>query len=179
MSTPHSHEPLEWARVQTTIRRQVARRLGDCDAATLDDLTQEGLILLLRLSRREPLRNPTGAALTVATRVAVDEIRRRCRRRARDVAWVAAHLDVAGPPDGAADEAALRWSALVDLLRVHHPAGHALAQAYIEHGDWRSVALALGRGHDAVRQQWARCMARCRAAVQKDPGLRELLLERA
>jgi DNA-directed RNA polymerase specialized sigma24 family protein len=153
MSVTHSPERLEWDRARMTIRRQVARRLGDCDAATLDDLTQEGLVLLLRLSRREPLRNPTGAALMVATRIAVDEIRRRCRRRVRIVAWDVAHLDVAGPGDDSTDDSALRWSALLDL--------------------------ALGRGHDAVRQQWARCMARCREAVRKDPGLRELLLDRA
>ena len=173
-----SPEEIDWIHVRARVRRRIAFRLGSCDAATLDDLTQEALVQLVRLSRSEPLRNPDAAATMVANRVVVDEIRRRRRRRQRLVDWEPVHTNAARAPVASDDDPELRWFVLLELLRTRHPAGHALAQAYAEHGDWQSVARALGRGHDAVRQQWARCVLRCREAVRRDPDLQELMVGR-
>ena len=165
---------IDWNALRATVRRTIQSQLGRADQALIEDLTQEALIGILRVLRREPARDLTSLARAVARNTAIDEIRRRQReRRGLGALKEDSHAGGGSPlpvMDPLAESPEFLWFLLVEYFRSHNAPCHALALLYAEKGDWKSVAAALDLSHDAVRQQWSRCTKAFRAALMKDPG---------
>jgi len=164
---------IDWLQARALMRERISLRLGPCDAAVLEDLTQEGIIQLLRLTRREAPRNLGGMVTVVARSVAIDEIRRRQRQRLRFADWESV-LNQVGEASEApltdAGDSELLWFLMLEFFRRRRAPCLELAQSYSEHGNWRDVATAVGRGYEAVRQQWARCTKVFRDELERNPG---------
>jgi DNA-directed RNA polymerase specialized sigma24 family protein len=154
------------------MRERIGAQLGTSDPALLDDLTQEGIIQLLRLARREATRNLGGVVTVVARSVAIDEIRRRQRQRVRFQDWenVRGEVERSQSPLTDAGDSETLWFLLLEFFRSRKAPCLQLARAYAEQGNWRDVALAVGRGYEAVRQQWARCTKTFRSELRRHPG---------
>jgi hypothetical protein len=171
-TTSSADSTIDWVHARALMRERIGLQLGTSDPAVLDDLTQEGVIQLLRLARREPTRNLGGAVTVVARSVAIDEIRRRQRHRARFSDWENARIEVehaSSPLTDSADTETL-WFLMLEYFRQHKAPCLKLACRYAECGNWRAVADRVGRGYEAVRQQWARCTRVFRDELRRHPG---------
>lgn len=170
---PKRERDIDWSRTRVQIRDRIRAQLGPGDGS-LDDLTQQALIELLRVVRREGAHHLDGLIVVVARTTVIDDIRRRQRERARSVHWDVALEQIerrpgpgSDPPDHAAE---LLWFTLLEFLRVHDSPCYGLALAYAQLGDWKHVAESEQRSYDATRQQWSRCVRRFRDALKRDPG---------
>src|SRR5262245_64525475 len=83
---PTASGPTDWAAVRGRLRSLICAKLGGEDAS-IEDLTQEALIEIVRIGRRESIRNLDGLMSVVAAATVVDEIRRRRRWRLRQTDW--------------------------------------------------------------------------------------------
>ena len=72
-STP---TPPDWPSLRAYALRRIRGRLRFAPAETIEDLAQEVLVTLFRLSQRETLMNPEALATTLVHRVCVDHVRR-------------------------------------------------------------------------------------------------------
>lgn len=171
-TSPLPDTEIDWTTARALMRERIAAQMGSCEPDELEDLTQEGLIQLHRLARRETPRNLGGVITVVARSVAIDEIRRRQRRRRRFAEWDSAReqAEQAPSPPDQGGETELLWFLMLEFFRRHKAACLTLAQVYSEHGNWRNVAENVGRGYEAVRQQWARCTRVFREALRRNPG---------
>lgn len=172
--SPGAEPTIDWVQARALLRSRIARQLGTAHDPQIDDLTQEALIDLLRVVRRDGFRSLDGLATVIARSVVASEIRRRQRYRARFGDWQA-HLDDVVELPGASrgewdDPQQTLWFLLVEYFRSRHAPCLRLAELYATHGDWKQVAQALGRSHDAIRQQWSRCSRAFRDALRRDPG---------
>lgn len=164
---------IDWDATRSRLRGKIIAQLGKEDAS-VEDLTQQALIDILRLVRRDGARNLDGLVQVVARSTAIDEIRRRQRTRARHPSWESS-LDLieAMPNPGTdhwTDSAELLWFLLLEFFREHQAPCHDLARMYAELGTWDRAAESLGQSCDATRQQWSRCVKSFRRAIEKDPG---------
>lgn len=175
-SGPRREPELDWATVQASLRRQLARRAGTGDREYLDDLVQEASIRLLRAVRRGPVNHVEGLAVTIAYRTWIDFIRRRMRCRklfsagAKTEATVGPEAFVWGDP-----AERLRFVVLELFDREGSTGCLELARAYFAEKDWKSVAASLDRSHDAIRKAWSRCVDTVRRMVKEDRALSRLL----
>jgi hypothetical protein len=173
-SIPQREHEIDWNRTRSALRARIHAQLGRCDAAQLDDLAHEGLVVILRLTRRVGARNLDGLIAVVGRNVAINEIRRRTRRRARSADWDQSLHRILRLPSSDLGEwdDSLRelWFLVLEFFRTRKAACYSLAVAYAELGDWKSVGGQLGLQHDAVRQQWARCARLFREELRRDPG---------
>ena len=171
-SAAHETE-IAWDEAAAFLRRRLEYAVGATGRDAIDDLVQESLVRLLRAVRREPVENLAALMTEIARRTAIDWLRRRTR-------W-SAIVDPANPPlDGVADPKAHaeplgdpveRLSfVVVEFFGARESGCRDLAVAYFAAQDWRAVAAARGRSHDAVRKQWSRCLELLRAAAHSDRG---------
>jgi DNA-directed RNA polymerase specialized sigma24 family protein len=171
---PSGNQDIDWNALRATVRGTVQAQLGHAEREVIEDLTQEAMVGILRVLRREPARDLTALARVVARNTAIDEIRRRQRDRDR-VAGLQTKLAADDGMDGAShdsgqDSPEFLWFLLVEYFRAQNSPCHRLALLYAEKGDWPSVAAALDLSHDVVRKQWSRGTQAFRAALSKDPG---------
>jgi RNA polymerase sigma factor (sigma-70 family) len=179
---PPPPEPeVDWNAVRRTVRDAIRSQLGRAEPALVEDLTQHALIGVLRALRREPARDLSALARTIARSTAIDEIRRLQRERRGLSAWQSepSRRETQDHPSDLRleDQPELLWFLLVEHFRIHNAPCHALAQMYVEQGDWRGAAEALGVSYDAVRKQWSRCSQAFRLAMRRDPGVFEEWLD--
>ena len=171
---PQHERDIDWGSASAQLRTRIRERLGRCDDATLQDLTQEALIHLVREVRHNGARSLTGLIVVIARSTAVNEIRRRKRRRARFADWEELVETVENLPEPERfedfEEWELIWFLLLEYFRRRRAPCHALAVAFAEKGDWKAVAESVGQSHDAIRQQWSRCTRAFRDALRRDPG---------
>jgi len=161
---------VDWAAARAFLRRRIGAALQSGDGATLDDLAQDALVRLLRAVRREGARNLPGLMAMIARRTATDHIRAKIRWKL----FQQALSRLAPSPSGAlpSPEIGDPLHNLRFLVLEFFRGGTLcaeLARAYFEEQKWEGVASHLGRSHEAVRQQWSRCLGRLRAAAQRDP----------
>jgi DNA-directed RNA polymerase specialized sigma24 family protein len=173
-TAPRREREIDWNRARSLLRTRIRSQLGRCDETQLEDLAHEGLIILLRLARRDGVRNLEGLIVNVSRNVAINEIRRLKRRRLRLVDWDQSLEQILELPDSSPDvwDDSLRelWFLVLEFFRVKKAACHGLAMTYAELGDWKSAGERLGLEHDAVRQQWSRCARMFREELRRDPG---------
>ena len=172
-SSPKSEPEIDWNRARVMLRARISSLLGRSDPAT-EDLTQEALVDLLRVVRREGWRGSDGLLTVIARSVVASEIRRRQRYRLRFADWEQ-HLDkIVELPSGAAhewdDPLRTLWFLLVEYFRVRKAPCLLIAERYAELEDWKAVAEATGQTHDSVRQQWSRCSRMFREELRRNPG---------
>lgn len=179
MGTPPTVDTLleaqiDWEAARTRTMARIRAELPGWGRERIEDLAHEALIQLLRVVRREGIRNLDGLLGQVAKTTVIDAIRREQRRRAR-FSEVGEDLpEVPAPPVGPDDELAdplerLRFVVL-EHFRRHDTACGGLALAFFSDEDWKTVAEGLGRTYDAVRQQWSRCVRALRAALASEAG---------
>lgn len=160
---------IDWTAATRTMRRMIAARTYRCDAATIDDLTQEALVRLDRVARKEEIRELEAMMHHVARLTVLDHISR-MRRRRTEVDLVNAE----GLDNGAARTAALT-RAVATLLRFFEQEGLArcaeLARALHAGVEWAEVAASHARTPEAVRKEWSRCAAAARQAIGSAGGL--------
>ena len=173
-SVPRREREIDWDRARSQLRTRIRTQLGRCEETHLEDLTHEGLIVLLRVARRDGVRNLDGLVVTVARTVAINEIRRIKRRRAHLADWDQSLDQVLKLPSSSPhewDESLQElWFLVLEFFRVRKAPCHSLAMAYAELGDWKASAERLGLEHDAARQQWSRCARMLRDELRRDPG---------
>jgi DNA-directed RNA polymerase specialized sigma24 family protein len=178
MADPETPDPkrehhIDWDQTRRQIRDRIQAQVGQDDPA-IDDLTQQALIELLRVVRRDGASRLPGLIAVVARTTAIDEIRRRRRSRARSFDWKSSLDRIEGLPDPGenswSDSAELLWFLLLEFMRERQAPCHDLALRYAEKGDWKTVAEESGKGYDAIRQQWSRCVRAFRKALRRDPG---------
>lgn len=171
-SAAHETE-IAWDEAAAFLRRRFQYQLSACGRDTIDDLVQEALVRLLRAVRREPIENLEALMTEIARRTAIDWMRRRTR-------W-SAIVDPAHPPvEDVADPKARAeelgdpldrlYFVVVEFFGTRESGCRDLATAYFAGQDWKAVAEARGRSHDAVRKQWSRCLELLRAAARNDRG---------
>ena len=174
LPAPRREREIDWNRARSLLRARIRSQLGRCDETQLEDLAHEGLIILLRLARRDGVRNLDGLIVNVARNVAINEIRRLKRRRSRLADWDQSLEQILKLPDSSLHEwdDSLRelWFLVLEFFRMNKAACHTLAMTYAELGDWKAAAERLGLEHDAIRQQWSRCARLFRDELRRDPG---------
>ena len=173
-SSPRRGPEIDWERSRTLLRAQIRAHLGRCEETQLGDLAHEGLVILLRLARREGGADLDRRVKTVARSVATNEIRRRKRRRSRRADWDhnLEHILRLPEAEGGEWDDSLRelWFLLLEFFRVKNASCHSLAMTYAELGDWKAAGERLGLGFEAVRRQWSSCAGLFRAELRRDPG---------
>jgi len=171
---------IRWTEAEAFLRRRLDFELPANARAHLDDLVQESLVRLLRAVRREPVDNVEALMTEIARRAAIDCLRRRTR-------WNVV-LDPEAPDFDQVADPASRSPFGDPLERVHFvvleffTAREArcrdLAVAFFAEQDWKVVAAAQGRSHEAVRKQWSRCLETLREAARGEGGLLSDCLDR-
>jgi len=173
-SNPQAATP-DWDELRLRTMQRIRTRLRNLPPTTLEDLAQEVLVTLFRLSRREPLVNPGVLAATLADRVCVDHV----RRLRGPVAAVEPLPDPGAPlelplADGSRglplDVPELLRFLIHEHLRVHDAACQGLAADFFVEQSWSAVASRLETRHPTVIKRWARCMQRVRPLVRRGAG---------
>lgn len=174
--TPDSRVETEvdWDDARRFIQRVIRHRVGHADPSTIDDLTQEALVRLLRALRHEGARNLEGLMTEIARRTAIDWIRTRGRwgrlvRPLDDATDDPADPSVSLPDEFGDPDERIRFTVL-EYFSARSPGCHALAIAFFQDEDWQRVAERTGRGYAAVRKQWSRCIEALRQAARTGAG---------
>lgn len=169
-----AHETdIAWDEAAAFLRRRLQYQLSASGRDAIDDLVQEALVRLLRAVRREPVENLEALMTEIARRTAIDWLRRRTRWNLI-VDPANPSIDGVADPKGRAEELGDPVDRLsfvvVEFFGARESACRDLAIAYFERQDWKAVAEARGRSHDAIRKQWSRCLELLRAAARSDRG---------
>lgn len=159
------------------------RMLGDVEDA--EDVVQDAYLRWHR-QKRDDIRSPEAWLVTVATRLAVDRLRRAAADRARYVGpWlpepIATDADPPAPDRGTelASDLSVALLVLLESLAPEERAAFLLREVFGT--DYTEIARILERRPDAVRQMVHRARRRVRTGrsrVAGTPGEHERLLER-
>lgn len=165
---------IRWDEAVAFVRRRLGYELPASTRGQIDDLVQESMVRLLRAVRREPIENVEALMTEIARRTAIDSLRRRTRWSAL-VRPEEPDIDQIPDPQARADEVGDPLERLhfvvLEFFTVREARCRELAAAYFADQDWKVVANARGRSHDAVRKQWSRCLELLRAEARRDQGL--------
>ena len=165
----------DWEALRLLAMQRIRAQVRSVSAAVLEDLTQELLVTLFRLSRRERLVHPEALVGTLAHRVCVDHV-----RRGRGPAGRLDPVPDSGSALGPLASGPLR-AAPVDLLellrflvlehlREQDASCQELASMFYAEQSWSSVAEQLGIRHHTVIKRWSRCTVRVRKLVSTQQG---------
>jgi RNA polymerase sigma factor (sigma-70 family) len=167
-----SEAEIRWDEAVSFLRRRLERTLRGNTRRHLDDLVQESLVRLLRAVRREPVDNVEALMTEIARRVEIDCVRRNTRWSAL-VEPAPDDLDRIAPttPEESVGDPVDRLQFLViEYFTAREARCRDLAVAYFADQDWKHVAEAAGRSHEAVRKQWSRCIEMLRQAARDEQG---------
>jgi len=172
---PSAETEIDWASARIFLQRALRCSLDRVEPDLVQDLTQEALVRLLRAVRREEPMNLDALMTEIARRTRIDFIRKR-----RTWSAILGPLDESdsnrpdahgSAPDQLGDPCERLEFVVTEFFRMRHAPCLELARRYFDEQDWVAVAADLGRGNDAVRQQWSRCLAMLRKASADNPGL--------
>lgn len=167
--------PPDWVALRAYALLRIRGRLRFAPAETLEDLAQEVMVTLFRLSQREALLNPEALATTLVHRVCVDHVRRMHGPTGR--------LDPL--PDGdtplelpardpsqevPADMLEMFRFVVLEYFRTHDAPCHQLAADFFAEQSWSVVARRLGLKHNTVIKRWSRCMEQVRELARSQRG---------
>ena len=165
---------IDWKDTTRRLRAAIRMRLGPCDEQMLLDLVQEASVGLLRQVRREGARNLHGLISVIAHRTAIDEIRRRTRRRLRSENFDELSKDIPEESSGSSGDRLSRlWFLAMEFFRQNKSDCQDLGLKYAQLHGWELVARELGITTLAVRGRWSRCMKAFRDWLSRDPELME------
>jgi DNA-directed RNA polymerase specialized sigma24 family protein len=168
---PVSAPPLgeaEWARALAFLRARLRKLLDRFDDSAVEDATQEAAIRLLRVVRREQVRNTDALMNVICRKIAIDTMRWHKRRQATfEPMSESVEYGFTLP----VDPLARIEFAVLEFFRGRQAACYELAVAYFNDRDWEHVAGSLGKSHAAVRKQWSRCLGQLRSVAMRSPDL--------
>lgn len=172
---PSTRQAIDWDALRALALQRLRSRLRFTPSETLEDLAQEILVTLFRLSQREVLVNAEALATTVTHRVCVDHVRRMRGPTGR--------LEPLPPPDSpleppAADPSQAPGPDMLELFRfvvlahfeAHDASCRELAGPFFEEQNWAEVARRMGLKHNTVIKRWSRCMEQVRELVRTQRG---------
>jgi len=165
----------EWSALRAFALQRIRRRLRFTPAETTEDLAQEVMVTLYRLSQRETLVNAEALTTTLVHRVCVDHVRRMHGPSGR--------LDPLPDTDGpwelpAPDPAREVGSDMLELFRFvvlehfrqHDAPCHELAVEFFAEQSWSNVAQRMQLRHNTVIKRWSRCMVQIRELAYTQGG---------
>ncbi len=165
----------DWDALRAYALRRIRGRLRFAPDETLEDLAQEVLVTLFRVSQRETLANPEALATTLVHRVCVDHVRRMRGPAGRldplPESGALLEWPAADPSDEVpADMLELFRFVVLEHFRTHDVPCHALAADFFAEQSWSVVAGRLGLKHNTVIKRWSRCMEQVRALARLEQG---------
>jgi DNA-directed RNA polymerase specialized sigma24 family protein len=171
-STPST---LDWQALRAYVLRRIRGRLRFAPAETIEDLAQEVLVTLFRLSQREALANPEAFATTLVHRVCVDHVRRMRgpAGRLEPLPDSGAPLEMPAPDPAqevSADMLELFRFVVLEHFERQDAACHQLAREFFAEHSWSAVAERLGLRHNTAIKRWSRCMERVRGWARTEHG---------
>ena len=171
---PGSPAP-DWDTLRAYALYRIRGRLRFAPAETLEDLAQEVMVTLFRLSQRETLLNPEALATTLVHRVCVDHVRRMRGPTGRldPLPDCDSALELPAPDpsqDVPADMLELFRFVVLEHFRTHDVPCHALAAEFFAEQSWSAVAERLGLKHNTVIKRWSRCMEQVRELARSQRG---------
>ena len=171
-STPSTPD---WQALRAYALRRIRGRLRFAPAETIEDLAQEVLVTLFRLSQRETLANPEAFATTLIHRVCVDHVRRMRgpAGRLEPLPDAGAPLEMPAPDPSqqvSADMLELFRFVVLEHFARHDAPCHELAREFFAEHSWSVVAAHLGLRHNTAIKRWSRCMERVRGWARTEHG---------
>jgi DNA-directed RNA polymerase specialized sigma24 family protein len=169
-----SEAEIQWDEASAFLRRRLGYEVPASSRGQIDDLVQECLVRLLRVVRREPVENLEALMTEIARRTAIDCMRRRTRWKAivePEGPGFAELPDPRARADEIGDPVERLHFVVLEFFTIREAPCRDLAAAFFTEQDWKAVAAARGRSHDAVRKQWSRCLGILRDAAREDPAL--------
>jgi DNA-directed RNA polymerase specialized sigma24 family protein len=165
----------DWAGLRTYVLHRIRGRLQFAPAETLEDLAQEVMVILFRLSQRETLLNPEALATTLVHRVCVDHVRRMHGPSGRldPLPDSDAPLELPAPDPSEevpADMLELFRFVVLEYFRVNDVPCHELAVDFFAEQSWSVVADRLRLKHHTVIKRWSRCMEQVRRLAHSQSG---------
>lgn len=168
--------PLDWIQLRQLILQRIRSRLRFTPSETLEDLAQEVLVRMFRLSERESIDNPEALATTLVHRICVDHVRRMRgpRGRMESLPEGDSPLELPAPDPGqdiSVDMLEMFRFVVVEHFKSNDQPCHDLALDFFAELNWAVVSERLGLKHNTVIKRWSRCMEQVRqlAATQSGP----------
>ncbi|MEQ1831632.1 MAG: sigma-70 family RNA polymerase sigma factor [Candidatus Eisenbacteria bacterium] len=166
---------LDWTQLRQLILQRIRGRLRFTPAETLEDLTQEVLVRMFRLSEREAIDNPEALATTLVHRICVDHVRRMRGPRGRldPLPEGDGPLELPAPDPGqeiSVDMLEMFRFVVIEHFKVNDQPCHELAVDFFTELNWSVVSERLGLKHNTVIKRWSRCMEQVRQTVATQSG---------
>ena len=178
MAPSSATPPFAWDDVQSRLRQLFSAMSGGLEPDLRDDLVQEACVRLLRVTRRETVRDTEALLATVARRTWYDHLRRAVRTRERFEALGDTDPAAAAPTwDPQIGDPAERLLLAVQELFTTHGADECLGllRHYLAAAGWQQLAAAQGVAYQTLRKRWSRCLALARTKLAADPDLAQWL----
>jgi len=173
---PQARTAPDWKALRHYALQRVRLKLRFAPATTVEDLAQEVMVTLFRLSLREPLVNPEALTTTLVHRVCVDHVRRMRGPSGRldPLPATDTPLELPAPDPGhevGADMLELFRFIVLEHFKQSDSPCHELATDFFAEQSWSMVARRLQVRHNTVIKRWSRCMAQIRelAYAQRGP----------
>ncbi len=177
-------ENIDWKTIELSLRRYLARRVGDFGRATIDDMVQEILLELVKVCGKEDVEEPARMAFSIARFRLIDRLKKVQRERGRSdeledetLGDPASAAGSALPIGGASRIERIRFVLLEFFRRRNMDECRRLARLVLDRHDWRSIAESEGAPaatQQTLRQRWSRCVKTLRGLMHRDPLLMEL-----
>ena len=172
---PPLRSGLDWKTLRAFALQRVRRRLRFAPATTTEDLAQEVMVTLFRLSQREPLINPEALVTTLANRLCVDHVRRMRGPTGRLDPLPESDTPLELPAQDPAHEVGADMLELfrfvvLEHFKQHDVPCHELAALFFAEQSWSSVARQQQLKHNTVIKRWSRCMEQIREVAYTQRG---------
>lgn len=173
-SPPSSPAP-DWVALRAYALHRIRGRLRFAPSETLEDLAQEVMVTLFRLSQRETLLNAEALATTLVHRVCVDHVRRMRGPTGRldPLPDSDTPLELPAPDPSQevpADMLELFRFVVLEHFRTNDVPCHELAAEFFAEQSWSEVAGRQGLKHNTVIKRWSRCMEQIRELAKSQRG---------
>lgn len=176
MPPSRASDTMEWGEIQESLRRHFLGLSQGAEPADIDDLVQEASVRLLRVVRREEVREMDSLLSKVARRTWYDHLRRviRARERANNKSeqeeiegrlssnWLA---ELGDPAE--------RLALVVQEFFVGRGAAECLdlLRHFLDATSWKCLAEQQKVDSATLRKRWSRCLAMARAGIAGDEDL--------
>ena len=177
-TSPLRRTPLgatDWKALRAFALQGLRRKLRATPASTIEDLAQEVMVTLFRLSQQEKLLNPEALTTTLVHRVYVDHVRRMRGPTGRLVPLPESDSPLELPSPDPGDEVGVDMLQLfrfvvLEHFKQHDAPCHALAADFFGELSWAAVARRLQVRHNTVIKRWSRCMVQIRELAYSQRG---------
>ena len=170
-----SARTVDWKHVRQLVLQRIRGRLRFSSAESIEDLAQEVLVRMFRLSQREPLENPEALATTMVHRICVDHVRRMRGPTGRldPLPEADGPLELPAPDpehEVSVDMLEMFRFVVIEHFRANDVPCHALAVDFFAELNWSAVSERLGLKHNTVIKRWSRCMEQMRQLASSQSG---------